>query len=49
MKNPKDLRHKRIYDRIMGQCGFVVCSTKNYRDEEAKKAHAELRELFAKA
>ena len=47
MKNKKDLKHQRIYNRIMGHCGFVVCNTKNYRGEEAKTAHAELRELFA--
>ena len=49
MKHAKDLKHQRIYDRIREQCGFVVCNTKNYRDEEAKKTHSGLRELFAEA
>ena len=49
LKKKEDLRHQRIYSRISGHCGFVVCNTKNYRGEEAKKGHAELRELFAEA
>ena len=49
MKHAKDLKHQRIYERIREQCGFVVCNTKNYRDEEAKKTHSGLRELFAES
>lgn len=46
MRNPKDLAHQRIYDRIRERCGFVLFNTKNYREEGAEKCHQELRQFF---
>ena len=35
IKNPPDLAHARIYDRIMERCAPVLFSGKNFREEKA--------------
>ena len=35
IKNPPDLAHARIYDRIMERCAPVLFSGRNFREEKA--------------
>lgn len=40
IKNPPDLAHARIYDRILERCAPVLFSGKNFREEQAKATKA---------
>ena len=35
LKNPPDLAHARIYDRILERCAPILCAGKNFREENA--------------
>ena len=37
LRNPADLEHGRIYDRIMERCVPVAFSGKNYRTDKGRK------------
>ncbi len=40
IKNPPDLAHARIYDRILERCAPVLFSGKNFREEGARATKA---------
>ena len=40
IKNPTDLSHARIYDRIMERCAPVLFTGKNFREENAEATKA---------
>ena len=40
IKNPPDLAHARIYDRILERCAPVLSSGKNFREEGARATKA---------
>ena len=35
LKNPPDLAHARIYDRILERCAPILFAGKNFREENA--------------
>ncbi len=43
IKNPPDLTHARIYDRILERCAPVLFSGKNFREEGASVTKAAAR------
>ena len=48
IKNPPDLAHARIYDRILERCAPVLFSGKNFREEGAKATKAVAKEIVSK-
>lgn len=40
IKNPPDLAHARIYDRILERCAPILFSGRNFREEQAKATKA---------
>ena len=48
IKNPPDLVHARIYDRILERCVPVLFSGKNFREEGAKATKAVAKEIVSK-
>ena len=46
LKEPKDLAHARIYDRILERCAPVRFSGKNYRTENAENTKNAIRQIF---
>lgn len=47
-KNPPDLAHARIYDRILERCAPVLFSGKNFREEGARATKAAAKEIVRK-
>ena len=47
IKNPPDLAHARIYDRIMERCAPVLFSGRNFREEKAAAAKEAAREIVS--
>lgn len=45
IKNPPDLDHARIYDRILERCAPLLFAGKNYRSERAEVTKATAREI----
>ncbi len=45
IKNPPDLAHARIYDRILERCASVLFSDKNFRKEGARATKAAAKEI----
>ena len=48
IKNPPDLAHARIYDRILERCAPVLFSGKNLREEGARATKAAAKEIVSK-
>ena len=48
IKNPPDLAHSRIYDRILERCAPVLFSGKNFRKEGARATKAAAKEIVSK-
>ena len=48
IKNPPDLAHARIYDRILEWCAPVLFSGKNFREEGAMATKAAAKEIVRK-
>ncbi len=48
IKNPPDLAHARIYDRILERCAPVLFSGKNFREEGAMATKAAAKEIVSK-
>ena len=48
IKNPPDLAHARIYDRILERCAPVLFSGKNFREEGARETKAAAKEIVSK-
>ena len=48
IKNPPDLAHARIYDRILERCAPVLFSGKNFREEGARATKAAAKEIVSK-
>lgn len=46
LKEPKDIAHARIYDRILERCAPVRFSGRNYRTENAENTKKAIREIF---
>lgn len=46
LKEPKDIAHARIYDRILERCAPVRFSGRNYRTENAENTKNAIREIF---
>lgn len=46
LKEPKDIAHARIYDRILERCAPVRFSGRNYRTENAEDTKNAIREIF---
>ncbi len=47
IKNPPDLAHARIYDRILERCAPVLFSGRNFREEKAGATKAAAKELIS--
>ncbi len=47
IKNPPDLAHARIYDRILERCAPILFSGKNFRKEQAAVTKAAAREIVS--
>ena len=47
LKNPPDLAHARIYDRILERCAPILFSGKNFREENAGVTKAVAKELIS--
>lgn len=47
MKNPPDLAHARIYDRILERCAPILFDGKNFRKENADETKASAREIVS--
>ncbi len=45
IKNPPDLAHARIYERILERCAPVLLSGKNFREEGARATNAAAKEI----
>ena len=48
IKNPPDLAHARIYDRILERCAPVLFSGKNFREEGGRTTKAAAKEIVRK-
>ena len=48
IKNPSDLAHAKIYDRILERCAPVLFSGKNFREEGAMATKAAAKEIVSK-
>ena len=48
MKNPPDLAHARIYDRILERCAPILFGGKNFRKESAKETKLLAREIVTR-
>lgn len=48
IKNPPDLAHARIYDRILERCAPILFSGKNFREEGARATKAAAKEIVRK-
>ena len=48
VKNPPDLAHARIYDRILERCAPVLFSGKNFREEGARATKVAAKEIVRK-
>ena len=48
IKNPPDLAHARIYDRILERCAPVLFSGKNFREEGGGATKAAAKEVVRK-
>ena len=48
LKNPTDVPHKRIYDRVLGMCVPVMFNGVNFRNQEAADKMEVARKLFGK-
>ena len=46
LKNPIDVAHKRIYDRVLGMCVPVMFNGSNFRNQEAANKIETARKLF---
>lgn len=46
LKDPKDIAHARICDRILERCAPVRFSGRNYRTENAENTKKAIREIF---
>ena len=47
MKNPPDLAHARIYDRILERCAPILFSGKNFRKENATDARMTAKKIVS--
>ena len=47
IKNPPDLAHARIYDRILERCAPVLFAGKNFREENAEATKAAAKEIVS--
>lgn len=47
IKNPPDLAHARIYDRILERCAPVLFSGRNFREEKAGATKAAAKEIIS--
>lgn len=48
LKNPTDVPHKRIYDRVLGMCVPVMFNGVNFRNQEAADKMEAAKKLFGK-
>lgn len=48
IKNPPDLAHARIYDRILERCAPILFDGKNFREENAETTKAAAKGLYPK-
>ena len=48
IKNPPDIAHARIYDRILERCAPILFSGKNFREEGARATKAAAKEIVSK-
>lgn len=48
LKNPTDVPHKRIYDRVLGMCVPVMFNGVNFRNQEAADKMEVAKKLFGK-
>ena len=48
IKNPPDLAHARIYDRILERCAPILFSGKNFREERQRPRKRRQRGLYPK-
>ena len=46
MKDPKDIAHARIYDRILERCAPIRFAGRNYRTENAENTKNAIRKIF---
>lgn len=47
LKNPPDLVHARVYDRILERCGPILFAGKNFREENAAATKAAAKEIVS--
>ena len=47
LKNPPDLAHARIYDRILERCAPILFDGKNFREDNAASIKAAARQIIA--
>lgn len=48
LKNPPDLAHARIYDRILERCAPILSAGKNFREENASDTREAAKELVSR-
>ena len=48
LKNPKDLAHKRIYDRILERCTPILIEGRNIREINMEENNKVIREAITK-
>ena len=48
LKNPPDLAHARIYDRILERCAPILFAGKNFREENASATREAAKELVSR-
>lgn len=48
MKNPPDLAHSRIYDRILERCAPILFNGKNFREENARETKEAGRDIVSR-
>lgn len=48
MRNPADLAHARIYDRILERCAPILFDGKNFREENAAETKASAKEIVSR-
>lgn len=48
MKNPPDLSHARIYDRILERCAPILFDGKNFRKDNASQTKENGREIVTR-
>ena len=49
IKDPPDLAHARIYDRILERCAPILFSGKNFREENAAATRVAAKEIVTQS